>query len=481
MGVDLPAWLAPPPPPPPLYPFQEEGVRFLLERPAALLCDEMGLGKSIQAICAIQRLFAAGRVRRGLVLCPKTLLWDWYRKFRRWAPELVCCPMYGSPDRRAWYWQWPRNQVFVCGYETWRVDCALPGAREFDIVVLDEIQRIKNPETQVARAVATLRSPIRWGLSGTPLENRLDELLAVFRFLLADETALTGPAGRGRAFPAGWTPASARRALAPFMLRRRKADVLPFLPPKVRRDVWVDLHPAQRAAYWAELAAIRSGLAAEGSGSGAGRPGAGAGGAGGRAGVHLAGAAALGLLTRLKEICNLDPATGASSKVDFILGELPEILARDEKVLVFSQFPEKTLRPLLPRFEPFGAALFSGELSQWQRDELLRRFEEEPWPRVLLMSLKAGGVGLTLTRANHVYHLDHWWNPAAAEQAEDRVHRIGQHRTVYVTGLLARDTVEERIAGLLEDKRRLLAAVLDGAGEAGAEVVADLVRAAEAR
>ncbi|BDG60966.1 DEAD/DEAH box helicase [Caldinitratiruptor microaerophilus] len=432
------AYLAPPPPPPPLYPFQEEGVRFLVERPAALLCDEMGLGKSIQAICAARRLFAVGKVRRALVLCPKTLLWDWWRKVRRWAPELICCPVYGPPSRRIWYWQWPKNQIFLCGYETWRVDSALPDARAFDLVILDEIQRIKNPATQLARAVAGLRSPIRWGLSGTPLENRLEELLAVFSFLLAG--AVPGPSWRTAP-----SPAEAREALAPFMLRRRKAEVLAYLPPKLRRDVWVDLHPAQRAAYEAALAAARGEL-----------PGP-AGGGGG---------AVLGLLTRLKEICNLDPATGASSKVDYILRDLPDILARGEKVLVFSQFPEKSLLPLLPRFEPFGAALFSGELSQWQRDELLRRFEEDHWPRVLLMSLKAGGVGLTLTRANHVYHLDHWWNPAAAEQAEDRVHRIGQHRTVFVTGLLARDTIEERIAGLVEQKRRLLSAILDGEGPA---------------
>lgn len=418
---------------------------FLVQRPAALLCDEMGLGKSIQAICAARRLFAGGKVRRALVLCPKTLLWDWWRKVRRWAPELICCPVYGPPARRVWYWQWPKNQIFLCGYETWRVDSALPQAREFDLVILDEIQRIKNPDTQLARAVTGLRSPIRWGLSGTPLENRLEELLAVFSFLLAG--AVPGPSWR-----TALSPVQVREALAPYMLRRRKAEVLSFLPPKLRREVWVELHPAQRAAYGAALAAVRG----EGPGTAAG-----------------GGAAALGLLTRLKEICNLDPATGASSKADYILHELPGILGRGEKVLVFSQFPEKSLLPLLTRFEPFGAALFSGALSQWQRDELLRRFEEDDWPRVLLMSLKAGGLGLTLTRANHVYHLDHWWNPAAAEQAEDRVHRIGQHRTVFVTGLLARDTIEEQIAGLVEEKRRLLSAILDGEGVGAAFGVRD--------
>lgn len=430
------AWCQPAPagPPPPLYPFQADGVRFLLERPAALLCDEMGLGKSIQAIAAAAELFATGRVQRALVLCPKTLLWDWWRKFRRWAPDLQCCLLTARKKRsREFDWHWGKAHVFIAGYETWREDHEQVRT-PFDLVILDEIQRIKNPDTLLSRAVQRLQAPYRWGLSGTPMENRLEELQAVFSYLLPG--LLCG----GDLLCA----ASVREAIRPYVLRRRKDEVLPFLPPKEYREVWLDLTPPQQAAY----------AAAEAAGLGKLR-------GMGYAGIH---AHLLALLTRLKELCNLEPESGASAKLEFLLGELPPILARGEKVLVFSQYPEKTLTPLLPRLLPYGACLFSGALSQWERDTVVQKFEEEEWPRILLTSLKAGGVGLTLTRANHVYHFDHWWNPAVMSQAEDRVHRIGQHRPVYITSLLTRNTVEERIHRLLAEKRQLFTEVIDGLG-----------------
>lgn len=421
-------------PPPPLYPFQEQGVQFLLERPSALLCDEMGLGKSIQAIVAARQLLEAGRVQRALVLCPKTLLWDWWRKVRRWAPEIQPCLLTARKKRsREFDWHWGRAQLFIAGYETWREDHETVRT-SFDLVILDEIQRIKNPDTLVARAVQRLQAPLRWGLSGTPMENGLDELGAVFSYLLP------GLIGGGDPLCA----AAVRDRIRPYVLRRRKEEVLPHLPPKHSREVWLDLSMPQQAAYRTAESAGLTRL------QGVGHPG-----------VH---AHLLALLTQLKEICNLDAGTGASAKLDFLLGDLPPILQRGEKVLVFSQYPEKTLTALMPRLLPYGACLFSGALSQWERDMVLHKFEEEDWPRVLLVSLKAGGVGLTLARANHVYLFDHWWNPAVMSQAEDRVHRIGQHRPVYVTSLLTRGTVEEKIHRLLADKRQLFAEVIDGLG-----------------
>ncbi|MFO7173485.1 MAG: DEAD/DEAH box helicase [Bacillota bacterium] len=442
--MPLPLLLGPPPgPPPPLYPFQEEGARFLAERPAALLCDEMGLGKSVQAIVALRSLLEEGKVRRALVLCPKGLVLDWARKFRRWAPELILCPMTGPARRRHHEWRYPRVQVYVAGYETWREDCEVVQP-DFDLVILDEVQRIKNPRTQVAQAVQRIPAPRRWGLSGTPLENRLGELVAIFSYLCPG------------LIPPGAGPREVREAIAPYVLRRRKAEVL-TLPPKEHREVWLDLGPRQREAYEAACSRAREALAV---------------GETGRAQV-------LTLLTELKQLCNLEPESGESVKLDFILRELPAIQARGEKVLIFSQYPEKTLLPLLPRLMPYGACLFSGVLSQWQREEVVRRFEEEEWPRVLLVSLRAGGVGLTFTRANHVYHFDQWWNPAAAVQAEDRVHRIGQHRPVTVTSLCTRDTVETEIARLLARKRELFNEVVEGleSPRLEGEVLAELLSA----
>lgn len=415
-----------------LYDYQLDGARYLLEHPVALLGDEMGLGKSIQAIAALRLLIRRGEVSRALILCPKTLLFDWWYKLRRWAPDLRVIPVEGPRRRRQWYWR-TQAHVHFTGYETWREDlkAGLCDPAAYDLILLDEIQRIKNPDTAIHQAVARVDARRRWGLSGTPLENRLEELMAIFQYLkpglLPDHRKLPVEAIHER--------------IAPYVLRRRKADVLRHLPPKEHRTVWLDLTPVQRMAY---EAAERSGVAAIR-----------------QAGLSAAPVVALALINRLKQICNLDAPSGSSCKMDFLEQELEKVTGRGEKAIIFSQYPKVSLQPLLPRLQRFGAVLFDGKLSDWNRQLLVHHFQNGDIPRVLAMSLKAGGVGITLTRANHVYHLDHWWNPAVAEQAEDRAHRIGQKKTVYVTSLLTRGTVEERIAALVEEKRELFRRVMD--------------------
>lgn len=414
-----------------LYPFQQQGVDFLLSHQVSLLGDEMGLGKSIQAIAALRDLLRNERITQALILCPKTLIFDWYYKLRLWAPGLRVLPVEGPRKRRVWYWR-AGTHVTITGYETWREDvrAGLADSDRYDLVILDEIQRIKNPETATHRAVASLRAPWRWGLSGTPLENRVEDLVAIFSFL---KPGLL-PTG------AGCPSAVLRQSIAPYLLRRRKDDVLK-LPPKEHRTVWLELSPQQRIAY----------EAAEQSAVGAIK----------QAGHAAAPMIALALLTKLKQICNLDPGTGDSAKLSHLTQELDRLQPSGEKALIFSQYPEKTLKPLLPRLERYSAALFDGSLSDWNRQLLVHRFQHSSDPRTLAISLKCGGVGITLTRATRVFHYDHWWNPAAAAQAEDRAHRIGQERPVTVTTLLTRGTVEERIAELIERKRDLFREVMD--------------------
>lgn len=415
-----------------LYDYQVEGAQYLMEHPVALLGDEMGLGKSIQAIAALRLLIRRGEVERALILCPKTLIFDWYYKLRRWAPDLRTVPVEGPRKRRQWYWR-SQTHVHLTGYEGWREDlkAGLADPATYDLILLDEIQRIKNPETATHRAVARVEARWRWGLSGTPLENRVEELLAIFHFL---KPGLL-PSRKGCPVD------ELHDRISPYVLRRRKADVLRHLPPKEYRTVWLDLSPAQRMAY---EAAERAGVLAIQ-----------------QAGHAAAPMIALTLLNKLKQICNLDPATGASCKMAYLEQELADLTGRGEKVLIFSQYPKVTLEALMPRLERFGTILFDGSLSDWNRQLVVHHFQHKEMPRVLAMSLKAGGVGITLTRANHVYHLDHWWNPAVAQQAEDRTHRIGQRRPVYVTSLLTRGTVEERIAQLVEQKRALFHQVMD--------------------
>lgn len=423
-----------------LFDYQLEGATYLLEHKVALLGDEMGLGKSIQAIAALRLLVRRGEVNRVLILCPKTLIFDWYYKLRNWAPDLRVVPVEGPKRRRHWYWRC-QVHVFLIGYETFREDLKenLVDPSVFDMVILDEIQRIKNPDTATHRAVARVGATWRWGLSGTPVENKVEELLAIFAYLKP------GLLPVHKAYQAD----GLHEKIGPYVLRRRKADVLRHLPPKEYRTVWIDLTPAQR---WAYEAAERAGVHAIR-----------------QAGQAAAPMIALALITKLKQICNVDVPTGASCKATYLEQELPGLLERGEKALIFSQYPKVSLTPLLPRLEKFGTILFDGSLSDWNRQFLVHHFQKKELPRVLAMSLKAGGVGITLTRANHVYHLDHWWNPAVALQAEDRTHRIGQKQTVYVTSLLTRGTVEERIVELVERKRELFRQVMDPLTETDSE------------
>jgi len=438
-------WNAPHPDPPPdpdrlycpagaeLYGYQEQGVQFLLEHPVALLGDEMGLGKSIQAIAAMRLLINRGEVQHALILCPKTLVADWMAKLRRWAPDLPVALLDGKKKSRIWAWQRGDLPVSLTAYETFREDLkqGLADPNRFDMVILDEVQRIKNPDSVTHQAVARIPAAWRWGLSGTPLENRVKELVGVFAYL---KPGLLPP---DRPYPPGLLP----KIIAPYVLRRCKADVLHHLPPKEHKVEWLELGHFQRLAYERAEQAARAALR--------------------QAGAAEASTLALSLINQLKQICNLDPASGASCKMDYLEQELERIAQSDEKALVYSQYPTVTLKALLPRLERFGAWLFDGSLSDFSRQIIVHCFQQKELPRVLAMSLKAGGVGLTLTRANHVYHFDSWWNPAAAQQAEDRTHRIGQKKPVYVTTLLTRGTVEERIAELMEQKRELFRQVME--------------------
>jgi SNF2 family DNA or RNA helicase len=409
-----------------LFPFQQEGVDFLLTHPIALLADEMGLGKSIQAVAAMRLLLNRGVVKRALILCPKTLVYDWYQKLWIWAPDLRVIPIEGKQKRRCWYWRTPCH-VNIVGYEAWRDDLkaghADPAA--YDLVILDEAQRIKNAKTTIHQAVSQLDARWRWGLTGTPVENRLKELAAIFAYL------------KPGLLPTMKRSTKAIQAMvAEYILRRRKVDVLD-LPPKEHETVFLNLTPVQRMAYEAAERRARASFR------------------------EIGPAAFLTLLSDLKQICNLDQLTGSSCKMDYLERTLGPILTEDEKILLFSQYPEKSLKRLLPRLAKFGVALFDGELRDWDRQLLVTQFQKAEQPKILAMSLKAGGVGITLTRASRVYHLDHWWNPAVAAQAEDRTHRIGQSRPVKVVTLLTRGTVEERIAAVLAEKRALFHEIMD--------------------
>jgi superfamily II DNA or RNA helicase/HJR/Mrr/RecB family endonuclease len=410
-----------------LYPFQRDGVKFLAEHNVALLADEMGLGKSIQAIIAIRILIRTGKIRESLIICPKSVLGDWEKKLWDWAPELSVLTVRGSPEKRLMWWK-AIAHIHLATYETVRQDFGENlvsngediGKTSFDLVVLDEIQKIKNPGADVTKTVRSIKSDMRWGLSGTPLENRIEDIISIFRYLKP---------GLLRDID-GINPSRIKGRMAEYFLRRRKKDALPELPEKFHEEKY-------RKAEEEGIVDLNE------------------------QGDSITVQHVLALITKLKQICNIDPITRESSKLEYIEEKIEEICEEDEKVLVFSQYPEKTLPYLQTALEKFSPEIYHGGLSDRERDEIVERFQNEETPKLLLMSVKAGGLGITLTRACHVYHFDLWWNPAVAAQAEDRAHRIGQMKTVFVTSLFTNDTIEERIEELLRKKRALFTEVID--------------------
>lgn len=417
-----------------LYAYQRVGVKWLFERESALLADDMGLGKTVQAITAFRALIRRGLALQALVICPKSVLTNWMRELERWSPELVAVRVHGGQQARhlAWRAYVGKCHVLVTTCETVRQDRETIRGRTFDLVVADEVQRIKNPGIDTSRAVRSLVARRRWGLSGTPLQNEIEDVVSIFGFI------------KPGLFQASEVPFLGVQALQeriqPYVLRRSKEEALPDLPEKVVDTTLLDLTEAQRKAY--DRAETQGVVRL-------------------RQTRDVTVVNVLALIQQLKQICNFDSETGKSTKVDFLREEFLEKACQDNgKALIFSQYV-KTIQELERRLSDYKPLVFTGELSTAQRDTIVDEFKSDEAHKLLLLSLGAGGQGLNLERANYVLHFDRWWNPAVERQAEDRAHRIGQQKPVFVTRLICEGTIEERIDRILERKRGLFQEVFD--------------------
>jgi SNF2 family DNA or RNA helicase len=414
------------------FPFQFDGVAFLYPRNEAVLADEMGLGKTMQAIIALRLLAHEGRVRRALVVCPKPLVTNWRRELAEWAPELPVTILDGSQSQREWLWTSATNGVLVANYELLVRDrrLAVAVAQPFDLMVIDEAQRIKNAGGATHEAVCATPRRRSWALTGTPIENTVDDLVGIFQFV-----------SPGRLRPQMNAP-TIRQSVTDHVLRRTKDHVLTELPPKTVCDVEIALAPEQWTAY---QRAEDDGVVRLN-----------------HLGAELSIQHVFELVLRLKQICNFDPATGASAKLDRLEADLEECAASGRKAIVFSQWV-RTIDRLRPRLDRFGALEFHGRIPSSQRDAVIAQFRDDPNSNVLLMSYGAGSVGLNLQFASYVFLFDRWWNPAVEDQAINRAHRIGAAGPVTVTRFLAVGTIEERINRVLEEKRELFNAIFDDA------------------
>ncbi|NKY18989.1 DEAD/DEAH box helicase [Tsukamurella spumae] len=401
-------------------PYQAAGVAWLLrtlhDQGGALLADEMGLGKTLQAIAALTRLGPGPH----LVVCPTSLATNWRREIARFAPALL-------------------GEVTIVSYARLRLSAPELAATRWTAVVFDEAHTLKNPRTQVSRAARDLNAEFRIALTGTPIENSLDDLWAILRVVAPRIFPVKAVFRRRftRAVESGDDGAlrRLRAAVAPVMLARTKERAAGALPPKIDNPILCDLSDEQARRYDACL--VRA--ADDGFGSGLERHG-----------------RLLAVLTTLKQICNhpdlVDGAarslkSGRSGKLDVAMDLLEANVAAHRPTLVFTQYREtgellaRAASSLLGEPVPF----FHGGLSPAERTAIADGFQSGTGPAILVMSVKAGGTGLTLTRASEVLHYDRWWNPAVEAQATDRAHRIGQDRPVTVTTLTTATTLEEHI------------------------------------
>ncbi len=450
-----------------LRPYQQLGYSWLdfLRRCGlgACLADDMGLGKTLQTLALLVKLKHEGRSGPHLIVCPTSVVANWAREAQRFAPELNVLVHHGfDRERQDLEGRVRHHDLVLTSYALLVRDAEALGAVAWDCLILDEAQNIKNAGTRQAQAARALRADQRIALTGTPIENRLSELWSLFQFLQpgylgsADgfQRAFAKPIERDHAPEA---QDRLRRLIAPFILRRLKTDpkVIDDLPPKQQMKVYCPLTREQATLYQAVVAdSLRQIEAADG--------------------IQRRGAI-LAAMLRLKQVCNHPAhylADGSSlpersGKLERLIDMLEEVQAAGERALVFTQFAEMgTLLQAHLRLRLGADVLFlHGGTPAAQRAHLVERFQDpRPGPLAFVLSLKAGGTGLNLTAASHVFHFDRWWNPAVENQATDRAFRIGQTRRVQVHTFICAGTVEDQIDALIESKLGLAQSIV-GASE----------------
>jgi len=444
-----------------LRPYQKAGLGWLVRMRelglGTLLADDMGLGKTVQLIAYLLD-HRDDDERPALIVCPTSVLGNWQRELHRFAPGLRTLIHHG-PDRTSKAADLDGWDVVLTSYALLPRDRRLLSSLEWRMLALDEAQAVKNPLTRAAQTARAIIAGHRVALTGTPVENRLDDLWSImhilnpgllgtrtgFRRLFANAIERRGD---GRAEDA------LRRMTGPFLLRRRKTDpaVLPDLPPRQDSTEFCTLTVEQAALYQATIDAMMGRVR-------------------GLSGIERRGNV-LALITRLKQVCNhpvhalgrQGALAERSGKLDRLTEMLAEVVAEGDSALVFTQYAVmgRLLAEHLGKEVNGGLLYLDGSTPRTGRERIVDTFQSpDGQPRVLVMSLRAGGLGLNLTNASHVFHFDRWWNPAVEDQASDRAHRIGQTRVVQVHRLVCAGTIEERIDQLIAGKRDLATRIVD--------------------
>ncbi|OVE80625.1 hypothetical protein BVY04_05415 [bacterium M21] len=427
--------------------YQIHGADFIYNRCSynvgCLLADDMGLGKTFQVLTALNSLVDSGAMKgRAVVVCPASVLNVWKSEAAKFYPARKVEILWGTPEKRRNILAGKTTEIFVCTYAVLRNDVDLLQAASIEMLVLDEAQQIKNPDAQVTLAAKSLNVDRRIALTGTPLENRLLDLWSIMDFINP------GYLGRREDFEHTYSAGLENRyslsgKIAPMMLRRTKEEVAPELPPRIEETILLPLDDDQQRYYEQELLRARQRVAGKGS------------------------MEVLAALTRLRQIC-CDPCLvdnerpEPSAKFNRLVEMLQEITAEGHSVLVFSQFTGMLDRIAVGlESNNLKHFMLTGKTSTKKRQALVEEFNQTEEASVFLLSLKAAGTGLTLTKADYVFIFDPWWNPAAENQAIDRTHRIGQQKPVMAYRFVAAGTVEEKVMAMQVEKRELFAQTID--------------------
>lgn len=436
-----------------LRPYQQKGFQWLYSTIKSgfgcLLCDDMGLGKTLQVITLILKLKEQGLTHDGiLITAPASLLSNWEHEIGKFAPSLSCKTFHGQGRRFS-----TGTDIHLTTYQTLQRDAKKLADRTFDCLIIDEAQAVKNAQTKNAQALRNIRANARIAMTGTPVENSLEDMRSLFDFIIP------GYLGSADSFRKKWrlpielhgneeTAEALQKITAPFLLRRLKTDpaVISDLPEKIVTPQYCRLTPLQIALYESLVQEqLDQVLKAEDG--------------------MQRNALVLKLLTALKQVCNHPHVYDSKNPPDLQLSEktltlmqlLEEILTAGEKVLIFSQYTRTLflLQKLIKEHLGDASLLLHGKMPLSARKKAVEAFQHDPGSRIFLISLKAGGTGLNLTAASRVIHFDLWYNPAIEDQATDRAFRIGQHRTVFVSRFICAGTFEEKIDAMIQKKRMI--------------------------
>ena len=417
----------------------------------SLIADDMGLGKTIQVISTILKLIEVNQIKKStLVICPTSLLENWSNEISKFAPSLTQC-IYHGQNRKENRHLFQNRNIIITSYGIISEDLDFFSSLRFDLVVIDEAQNIKNPNTRKSKSIKKIQSKFRIAMSGTPIENRLTELWSIFDFTLPSYLGTVRTFNEKYAQPIEQYEdieknKELKKIINPFMLRRLKTDkdIIPDLPEKIIKDEYCYLSVEQATQYEAKIRNIKEQLPEE---------------------KKARNSFLLKEIVSLKKICNhpnhYDKACFVkidnSGKMIRTIEIIEQVLSNNEKIIVFSQFTQMLyiLKNLIENKLKLKAPIYDGSMSIKERESIKNAFTNNPDVSVLLISIKAGGTGLNLVQANNVIHYDLWWNPAVEEQATDRTYRIGQKKNVLVHRLIVKNTFEEKINKMLGEKRDL--------------------------